>query len=166
MTRPLASGRRVIAIAFWLTLASCGPRNARPTNVPELAHLAETQALALVRQTLGDANVPSGPPFSLNIGDSTPLEVDVAFADGFGVEWVTASDRAEHPNLPPAPEGGQLRVVPGAGADAASQILMLDADSYRYDTDRERVQAGATSLMDVEARLRRDVRDFLVHVGL
>lgn len=165
MTR-LASPRRLIQCALLVALTSCGPRNARPTDVPELAHLVETQALALVRETLGDANVAPSAPFPLNIGESSPLEVDVGFAGGFGVEWVTPSDRAEHPSLPPAPEGGQLRVVPGAGADSASQVLMLDADSYRYDTDRERVQAGATSLMDVEARLRRDVRDFLVHVGL
>ena len=80
----------------------------------------------------------------------------------FAIEWLSAQDRADNPSLPtPAPDA-QLQIV---SDPSGTQVLLLDAESYEYELDRERVQAGAASAGDVEARLRRDVRDFLVYAA-
>lgn len=147
--------------------AACGPSVApRGAAEPTDQELPESRALAIIAEALSDAGVAVGSSFPMDMGEGDEFEVDLRLADrDFGVEWVSSQDRVDRPSLPENAPNGQLRVVPGSGGDAGIQVLMLDAASYRYDGDRGRVQAGATSLMDVEARVRRDVRDYLVHVG-
>ena len=143
---------------------ACGPPPApRTANDADLRSVPEGRALAIAREALADAGFQAGPGFAVDIGREAPLEVDLRVADTrFGVEWVSAQDRADPGDqLPPPAPGGELRILPGVGEDAAIEVLLLHAESYRYDPDRERVQRGATGAADVEARLRRDLRDFL-----
>ncbi len=146
---------------------ACGPAGApRGSELPTDAELPESRAVAIVAEALQDAGVTPGPAFPMDVGEPAPLEVDVRLGSrDFGIEWVSSQDREDHPSLPSPAPNGQLRVFPGSGDDAGIQVLILDASAFLYDGDRDRVQAGATSLMDIEARIRRDVRDFLVHVG-
>lgn len=127
-----------------------------------LRSLVESRALEVVREAATDSGVQLGEGFSADLSHGS-VDVDLRLGPNFGVEWVSAQDRANDPMLPEPPSGGQLRIIAEPGG---TQILILESTSYRYDPRRARVQAGATSAADVEARLRRDLRDFLVYAGL
>lgn len=128
----------------------------------ELRSLTESRALVLVQETLVEQSLARGAAFDMNIGGASPFEVDVRIADTrFGIEWVSAQDRVNATELPEPPEGNQLQILPGRGDDSNVEVLLLDAARYRYDPDRDRVWEGSVSASEVEARLRRDVGDFL-----
>jgi hypothetical protein len=101
---------------------------------------------------------------SITLEGGVPLDVDVGDAGGaFGVAYVTATERAKLGKAMPAvdkSDNAALTVVRGA---ENQPILVLDADNYTYDDargdDHEEPSAVA------EGKLRRDVRDFLVHVA-
>lgn len=151
---------------FALSLAAssgCGGAQTSAENqAGAVRSLQESRALEVIREAAADSGAGVGGAFSAQLNDG-PVDVDLRLGTTFGVEWVSAQDRADTPSLPEPPAGGQLRII--AEPDGA-QILILEHTSYRYDSRRERVQAGATSAADVEARLRRDLRDFLVYAGL
>ena len=81
----------------------------------------------------------------------------------FGIEWVSSNDRLVRDDLPQPLQDGQLRILPGTGEDAATQILLLDEQTYRFSPDREAVQGGALGMAEAELRLRRDVTDFVTY---
>lgn len=131
----------------------------------ELQQMTESRALAVVREVIADVGLASDQAMTVQTR-SGPLAIDVPVLPGIhGIEWASAQDRVDHADvLPePAPEG-QLRILPGSGADAERRVLILDASTYRYDADRVRVQHGAVGLSETEGRLRRDVRDFLEYI--
>ena len=124
--------------------------------------LLESRALDVIREAALDAHVTVSEGFSAHLAEGT-IDVDFRLGEDFGVEWVSAQDRANNAALPEPPAGGQLRII---AEPAGAQILILESTSYRYDPRRERIQAGAASAADVEARLRRDLRDFFVYARL
>jgi len=151
-----------------LLLAACGASQ-RPGPAPEdeLRAIPESRAIEVVRETVRDeTELSTAAGWEIDAGGAR-LPVDVRLGDGrYGVEWVSAQDRLDHGAILPEPApDGQLRILPGAGDDAAAQILILDARSYRFDPDRERVEHGSRGLAEAEGRLRRDVHDFLVYTG-
>lgn len=157
-----------LSICLSLLLSSCGPATPRPRRATEAdkRHLNEGRAHKLVIETLEQNGVAYEPRWSADIGADEPLEVDLRLeGTHYGIEWVSPQDRQDYGEAIPRPDpDGLLRILPGAGEDAQVQILVLDYEAYRYDPDPDRVRAGATSVRDVEGRLQRDVRDFLVHI--
>ena len=117
-------------------------------------------------EVLDERNVPQGPAWSVEIAPETSLDVDVRLdSSSYGIEWVSAQDRADLGDLLPEPASdGQLRIVAGMGEDASAQILILDHTAYRFTLEREQVQRGAPGARETEERLRRDVVDFLQYV--
>ena len=101
---------------------------------------------------------------NLGRGPSVPVDLRVTGTE-FGLEWVSPSDRSTHGAVLPEPATeDQLLLAGGAGDDANAQVLVLDHRSYRFHPDPDAVQRGATGVREVEARLARDVREFLTHV--
>ena len=127
--------------------------------------LSEERALALVGEVLDEEGVAAERGWRIRVGGA-PLEVDLRLAGSrFGIEWVSPADRQAHGQQLPDPDpNGQLRIVTGEGPDARDQVLVLDFRSYRFHNDPRAVERGAPDADTVEARLRRDVRDFLVYV--
>ncbi|MEM9067779.1 MAG: hypothetical protein AAGE52_04710 [Myxococcota bacterium] len=140
-----------------------GPQSSRTAGDDELRSLTETRALTLVAEAMTDGGVSRGARFAVSIAPEESLEVDVRLADTrFGIEWVSAQDRLDHGDAIPEPaSGGELQILPGRGDDENIEVLILDAQRYRYDPRQERVYSGSASPSEVEARLRRDVQDFL-----
>jgi hypothetical protein len=91
------------------------------------------------------------------------LDVDVGDpTNGYGVAYVTASERARlGKSLPPStgPDSSLVVIRDGGG----KPILVLDEQSYLYDDARGEDHEEPSAI--AEGRLRRDVRDFLVHVA-
>ena len=152
-----------------LALPACGPSASGasgPTTAAEVRTLDEGRALELIAQVLAEEAVERGPAWSVQVAPETALDVDVRLAaSSFGIEWVSAQDRADLGDaLPqPAPDG-QLRIVPGTGGDAGAQVLLLEHSVYEFVNEREHVQSGAPGARETEVRLHRDVRDFLQYV--
>jgi hypothetical protein len=154
-------------LAASLGAAGCGGAPTRPSreNAPTL-DLGEARALEIITQTLDRLGVRHARRLSVDIGGAERLVVDVQLVgQDYGIEYVTAQDRADHgAALPPPPRQPELQLLPGAGDDARVQILLLDERWYRFARDADRVQAGARSAADAEGRLARDVTDFVEYV--
>ncbi len=155
---------RLVALVPIALFACGGSQHGGTAATSELRTLPEARALGIVREALREAGASGGGTFSVEVG-AEPLEVDVALIDvpRFGIEWVSANDRLGRDDLPPPLEDGQLRILPGTGSDASTQILLLDEQTYRFSPDREAVQAGALGMAEAELRLRRDVTDFVTY---
>lgn len=146
-----------------LAATACGGAQTPTHRGDALRRLTEGEALTLVAEAMREAGLEVGPPFSVDIGAPQPLEVDVRVGQTrFGIEWVSSQDRLDYGDaIPTPPADGSLLILPGRGEDEAVEILVLDAERYRYDPDPDRVYGGAVSSGEAEARVRRDVRDFL-----
>ncbi|MEM6960030.1 MAG: hypothetical protein AAF411_17465 [Myxococcota bacterium] len=160
--------RSVAIVVVGLVASACGPASTGRTR--ESLVLPEARALQVVREACDDAGVASGEAFAAQFsveGSDRDVQVDLRVgtpgeAPRFGVEWVSDDDRVRGDVFPPPPPN-QLRIVV---ARSGAQVLVLDAEAYRYEESRQRIQAGAAGATDVDARLRRDLRDFLVYAGL
>jgi hypothetical protein len=142
----------------------CGPAPLpEPPTEPELREISQARALDEIRGVLEQAGVDYQRGWSIDIDGAQPLEVDFRLSGSkLGIEWVSPQDRADYGDALPTPDpDGQLRVLPGADADANAQVLILDHRTYEYSPDPEDVQRGALGIRAAESRLRRDVRDFL-----
>ena len=150
-------------LPFIALLLACGGPPAASARTEALRILPEDHALSIVREALRDAGATASPTYAVDVGEEA-LEVDVALdASPFGIEWVSAYDRSRRSDLPEPLQDGQLRILPGIGADADKQILILDERSYRFHPDREAVEGGAIGMAEAELRLRRDVSDFVTY---
>ena len=156
-----------VGLAICSALVACGgqslPRGPRES---ELRGIADSRALEMITEVLREAGIGTATGWQIDVGGSAPFAADVRLANtDFGIEWVTAQDRAEHGTLiPEADPNGQLRILPGAGEDARCQVLVLDHRNYRWDPDLERVERGSVGVREAEGRLRRDVQDFVEYV--
>jgi hypothetical protein len=155
------------ALAALALAAACGPApRPRAPSEAELRSMTEAHALELVAEVLDERGTAHESGWAIDIGYDAPLGIDLHLTGTpFGIEWVSAQDRERVGDRIPSPApGGQLRVLPGADENADASVLILDAGTYRYDPDRERVERGAAGVREVESRLRRDVVDFLEYV--
>ena len=164
---------RLIWCSLLLSLiAGCGASSARESTSShdvELRTLSENRALTMIDEVLQDSGVPfaSGWSIALHGDDGRGVELAVdrrLAASAFGIEWLSAQDRIDHPELPGPTDSGQLRIAPGAGDDASAQVLLLEHTSYEFANERVHVQRGTPGAGDTEGRLRRDVRDYLHYV--
>ncbi len=149
--------------ALMATLLACGGAQTQASHRDHLELIPEGQALAIVADVVREAGLEVGPPFAVDIGAARPLEVDARVGQTrFGIEWVSPQDHADYGEaIPTPPADGSLLILPGRGDDNDIEVLVLDAPRYRFDPDPDAVYGGALSPNEAEARLRRDVRDFL-----
>jgi hypothetical protein len=147
-------------------LGACGASSAAHEAPADARTPTEGEALQTIREVLAEAGVEVERDVLVDIGHGEPLAADLRFSGRpFGIEWVSAQDRARQGDRLPGPApGGQLRILPGAGDDEAMEILLLEQSTYEYDASDEHVRRGATGVREVDGRIRRDVRDFLEYV--
>lgn len=158
----------VCALTFLLLAVGCDGSTPPPKDASkvQLRAMSEADAIQIISDTLKEAGIQANSGWNVDIAADEPLHVDVRLNDTqFGIEWVSAQDRLDYGNAIPEPDpNGQLRILPGANDDSQAQILVLDFRTYRYDPDPEHVQNGATSALQAESRLKRDVKDFIEYV--
>ncbi len=152
-----------IAVVLLSLVLGCPRGGAREPRDEDFRALTETRVMTLIGETLSEANMELGATFAVDVAAPDPLRVDVRVADSrFGIEWVSAQDRANlGDDLPAPPPGGELQILPGHGEDEDVEVLLLDAQRYRYHPERDAVYEGAASSSEAEDRVRRDVHDFL-----
>lgn len=128
--------------------------------------ISESQALSMIRQALRAEGISAGAAWSVSISRRVILDVDVRLGRApFGIEWVSRQDRANYGAAVPGPaEDGQLRIVAGISSGVEAQVLVLEHSSYRFGSEVAHVQRGTPGASETEARLRRDVRDYVEYV--
>ena len=155
------------AAVFSTFLMACGASSPRTVfEAADYEDLTEGRATEICLEVAADRQLDfeTGWVVDLGRGSAVPVDLRVSGTD-FGLEWVTPADRSAHGSLLPEPaEGDQLVLAGGAGVDAEAQILVLDHRSYRFHPDPGAVQRGAIGVREAEARLAKDVREFLTHV--
>jgi len=150
-----------------LAISGCGGAGApEPAAGAQERTLSETRALMLISEVLSEQGITRGPLWVVPVGAGTELEVDIRLAQSpFGIEWMSPQDRVDVGEAVPGPTGDdRLRIVPGTGDAADSQVLILEHSTYDYVNEREHVQAGRAGARETEERLRRDVIDFVHYV--
>lgn len=153
---------RLAPLACFLAAAACGGKAAEapPPPVP----LSEERAAHLIAGVLENSGTKPARGMSVPLEGGASLDVDVADASGeFGVAYVTKTERARLGKALPAVEksdNAPLTVIRGS---EGQPVLVLDADNYTYDDARGVAHEEPTAI--AEGKLRRDVRDFLVHVA-
>jgi hypothetical protein len=152
------------ALAVLMAGCASGAPRALAAGAPEPRVLSETQGLLAAREALLGAGALAQPASTLAL-DGLPLQADVRFGDPpFGIEWVSADDRAHRAPLAEATPDSPLQIVSAKAGDVVVQVLVLDERAYGYEGNSLLVQRGATGIEDAERRVRRDVNDFLDYV--
>src|SRR5690348_6316189 len=114
---PLRLAPRAGALLLcWLCACASAPRAAAPERAPasaEPSELPEPAALSLIDRLLLEQRQLPVEGWEVRLPEQRELEVDLRIGSSrFGVEWVSAGDRARDGKVLPAPDpSGQLRVV-------------------------------------------------------
>lgn len=103
----------------------------------------------------------------LKIGANATVAADVSAQDKtWSVVWLRADEQEELkgklPKPPPGVADGALWVHRGIGDDSDERMLILLEQNYEYDPDPRGDRGVVVSIQEVEARVVRDVTDFLV----
>jgi hypothetical protein len=173
---PTANPYLLAALALLApALAACGQQRAyAPTAAPEYS-LSEERAIEVVSRVLAQRQYPTVRDWRVRLADQDPLTVDVRLGDSpFGIEWVSAEDRAVYQQLPKAED--TLQLISGRAEDPApahptgsakALVLILDHANYRYSGEVLPGSRPGTGkdVAEVEAKLEQDVRDFLEYVA-
>lgn len=149
-------------LAAVVALVACGsppPRAPNPTRP-----LDERRAVEIILSAFRAEHDRGVTGRTIQLPSGKPLEVDVSGAGKkYGVAYVTANERHVLGNDVPMPEPGMedaLHLVHGTGQDADAKILVLHDTNYLYDDQIG--EEHEQTVLTAEAKLERDVRDFIV----
>jgi hypothetical protein len=152
-------------LLFALSACAAAPRPAPedPARAVEPSALPEPAALSLIDRLLLEQRQMAAFGWRVRLAERTDFEVDVRLGESrFGIEWVSAGDRAAAGAVLPEPDpSGQLRVVSALEQSEPALILVLDDRSYRLAGDPRASRAEGERV--IEQRLRRDLHDFVVY---
>lgn len=155
-----------LTVAFALSTTSCGGAQVHPEYDalhPPDERTATTWIVKAFRKQGFDVEAGR----KIKIADNATVEADVSAVDAhWSVLWLRADEQQElKGKLPHPPKGvadGALWVHNGVGDDANERILILLEQNYQYDPDPRGEKGVVTSIQEIEARVVRDVSDFLV----
>ena len=83
------------------------------------------------------------------------------------IEWVSNADRnAEARGLPVSRPEDPLRIVSARANTDGVSVLVLDESAYDYETNPQLIQRGAPDIGEAEARLRRDVGEYVEYLNV
>ena len=137
------------------TPSSRTPNQARPMD--------EMRAQGVIARTFQAAGVEpeAGRTFALSVKDAPKLEV-AAQGHKYGVMWLTHELQTQIAAFLPKHDNdeGSLVVLDGAAADSGGHALVLWESDYMTD-DLSGASHSSTEIA-AEAKLERDVRDFLL----
>lgn len=163
------SRRRVfawIAVAFVSLTASCGGSQ-KGAQYDVLRPPDERTAITWITKAFRKEKLTAETGRTLQIGANASVVADVSAQDKpWNVVWLRADEQEElKGKLPKPPNGvadGALWVHRGIGDDADERMLILLEQNYQYDPDPRGDKGVVVSIQEVEARVVRDVTDFLV----
>jgi hypothetical protein len=156
--------RRTLLAIFTVITASCG--GAQHAREAERVPLGQARAVEVLEEVVRERDV--GDPtqnVEARLGTSTPVNVDVlVLAIGAGYVYLTEQDRRATGQIPPQAERSDLYAVRGELPRGQELLLLIMQDTdftYLPNPRPDDRQPEDRTIDDVEARLRRDARDFL-----
>ncbi len=154
--------RPALALGAALVSLACGGLPPRVVNPSQ--PLDEHRAVQLINEAFRDEHEHPVLGGSLPLSETRALHVDVnAQNRKYGVAYVTGQERELlGPMLPPRDPamGDALQLVSGLGPDDNARVLVLEDGDYVFDEHGPK--ANEASSLTAEAKLKRDVRDFLI----
>ncbi len=165
----------IIPCALVLSSAlSCG--GARTGNAPvELRPLEENKALDIAGSVLAEKGYQVYLNQTVTLSNGTTFSCDLRVAGkGIAIEYITAVDASQTGPIPPPAEGSRLHVIPATILPPPEQlqvdpatpaenayIFILNEDNYPYHFNPTPETRSEVTYLEVENRLRRDLKDFL-----
>jgi hypothetical protein len=147
---------------------ACGGGQQQPTHF-ETRPLGETEALEIIREVLAERGYTETRQVDVALTNSVKFSCDVAANDHpIGIEYVIESDRQTMGAIPPPAGGSRLHVLRGqtistdsAVPGAAMYVFFVDSRNFVYHFNPTSEVRANVTFLDVDARLRRDLADFL-----
>lgn len=165
--RPAAPGfTKWLAVALVALGAGCGgPQKGAQYDV--LRPPDERTAITWISKAFRKEKLQAEAGRSLKVAANASVIAEVSAQDKpWSVVWLRADEQQElKGKLPKAPAGaaeGALWVHRGIGDDDDERMLILLEQNYEYDPDPRGDKGVVVSIQEVEARVVRDVTDFLV----
>ena len=155
---------RTLLAVLTVVLASCGgPQRADET---ERVPLGQARAIELLIEVVDDRNVGNANAnVEATLNNDTRVNVDLLVRSlGAGFVYMNEQDRRSSEEIPPSSERSELYALRGRLAGDQEVLLLIIQDSdfiYLPNPRPDNRQPEDRTIDDVEARLRRDARDFI-----
>ena len=153
-------------VALALTPVGCGgPQKGAQFDV--LHPPDERTALAWISKAFRKEKLQAETGRTVKIGQGASVVAEVSAIDKpWSVVWLRADEqqdlKGKLPKAPPGASEGALWVHRGVEEDGGERLLILMEQNYQYDPDPRGDRGVVVSIQEVEARVVRDVTDFLV----
>jgi hypothetical protein len=147
------------------SVSGCGGRQ-RGAQFDVLHPPDERTALAWIAKGFRKAKLDAESGREVKLAEGVTLTAEVSGVDKpWSVVWLRGDEQQELKGKLPKPPAaaGALWVQRGVGDDAEQRVLILLEQNFQYDPDPRGDRGVVVSIQEVEARVVRDVTDFLVH---
>ncbi len=160
-----------LAVSFslvLLTIAGCGGGQKAATHI-ETRPLGETEALEIIREVLAERGFSNLVQADVLLANNAQFNCDLRVnGHPIGVEYVTDQDHQSIGAIPPPAGGSRLHVLRGRVPSADPMVpgemiyvFFINSQNFMYHFNPTSEIRANVTFLDVDARLRRDLNDFL-----
>ena len=158
----------LISFICAMALTGCGGGQQAQTQF-ETRALGETEALDIIREVFAGRGYTKTDPAEVALTNSAQFACDLrAAGHPIGVEYVTETDRGAMGAIPQPASGSRLHVLRGRTVPNDPQIpsepiyvFFVDSRNFVYHFNPTSEVRANVTFLDVDARLRRDLADFI-----
>jgi hypothetical protein len=151
-----------------LVALSCGGKQSKQTTF-ETRPLGETEALEIIKEVLAERGYADTQQVDVVLKNGVQFNCDIrAVGHPMCVEYVTEQDRTDMGLLPPPADGSRLHVLRSHTLSADPQtpgeliyVFFIDNRNFVYHFNPTSEVRANVTFLDVDARLRRDLADFI-----
>lgn len=158
---------RIGTFLFLILFASgCGGRQDPPVQI-ETRPLEAGKAISIIEEILAERGYAWDTKVPVQVAGASEFNADFRIKDhSIAVEYLTAEDRSRIGQIPPAAKGSRLHVINGRtlssnGVPSKVYVLFIDDRKFVYHSNPTSEIRADVTFMEVDARLRRDMADFL-----
>jgi hypothetical protein len=149
-------------------VAGCrGPQ--KPPPQFDTRALTENEAMEIIRQVLAERNYVNFQPTDVVLSNNARFQCDIrVVGQTFCIEYMTGQEHQAVGALPLPADGSRLYVLRGRTVPADSEtvgenifVFILPSENFVYQFNPTPSLRASVTYQDVDARLRRDLADFL-----
>jgi hypothetical protein len=159
--------KRIVHLLFFLTIFGCGGRQTGQTQI-ETRPMEKGKAISIIEEMLAERGYSWDKDVPVQVTGTAEFSCDFRVkGEKIAIEYLSAEDRARIGEIPPPAEGSRLHVINGRAVSADSAVpsrlfvLFIDDRKFVYHSNPNSEVRADVTIQDVDARLRRDIADFL-----